>query len=131
MVDINIDEAVAATYKKLFQRKARFMTVKVDKVDEHDVVCVDVAGEKTATFDDFLAAMPQDECRFAAYNLEWTHEERLMEKVVFIFYSPDTVKDKKARFTYAQYKDKVQQKMDNSARTFQINDHADLKESDF
>lgn len=100
--------------------------------DEGKNAVVDSTGPISATFEDFKSKMPVDEPRWGVYALEWkTLDERQMSKVIFLMYAPDSAKDKKARFVYANAKEHVRKKIDPVNKEFQINDHSDIKEQEF
>lgn len=127
--DMQFEDAVAATYKELFKRKHRFMVVKINIEDS--MIVVENTGARDATFEDFKAAIPKDEPRYAAYDLEFDVDERKVSKVIFMLFNPDTAKEPKHKFVYANYKDLCQKKMDNSAKTLSVHDHSDINEADW
>ena len=106
--------------------------IQKDEAGAEQIV-VETAGARDATFADFQNAMPKDAPRWAVYELEYKTEQddRYESKLVFLMYSPDTTKEKNARFVYAQQKEAVKQKMSPVNKELQINDWADIKESDF
>lgn len=128
-----INDEVPAAFQQIRKNKSRFMVVKIAiKEDEHEEVVVETVGPRDATFADFKAAMPTDEPRYAAYDLEFTTDDgRKVTKLMFILSSPDNCKVPKDRFKYAQYKDAVQTKMPDCSKGLQINDHGDINEQDW
>ena len=76
--------------------------------------------------------MPKGEPRMAIIDLEWTAKDgRHVSKVCFIKYSPDDCSNSKLKFAYTNNVMNVKEKCSPCAKEFQINDHSDLKESDF
>eukprot|EP01122_Echinamoeba_exundans_P000362 TRINITY_DN10322_c1_g1_i1.p1 TRINITY_DN10322_c1_g1~~TRINITY_DN10322_c1_g1_i1.p1 ORF type:complete len:139 (+),score=52.00 TRINITY_DN10322_c1_g1_i1:558-974(+) len=70
-----------------------------------------VAIEKTAapdaTYDQFLADLPADDCRYAVFNFEYdAGADGKRSKVVFILWAPETSKIK-SKMIYAGTKDTV------------------------
>jgi len=75
--------------------------------------------------------MPASEPRYAVYDLEIQKSDgRKESKLLFIMYSPDSYGGP-LRIVYTTHKGAVKSKMSPVHKELQINDHADLKESDF
>ena len=89
-------------------------------------------GDNDKTFDDFKADLPEDDARFAVYNLAWTHSDgRKMTKLVFINYVPDGCKKMAIKFQYANLKDSVKASFNPINKEMQINDRLDLDEAEW
>ena len=102
----------------------RFITFKI--VDKKSIE-IDAAGEKEKTYDDFLAAMPENEPRYAVVDVQFeTDDGRPQDKIVFFLWSPDScgVKDK---MLYASSKDAIRKKLQGVAREIQANDRSELE----
>ncbi|KAI7824231.1 hypothetical protein BX661DRAFT_46534 [Kickxella alabastrina] len=54
-------------------------------------------------YEDFLAHLPETECRYAVYDVQFQKKEVLSNKIVFITWSPDNAKIK-AKMIYASSK---------------------------
>ncbi|KAJ1887738.1 cofilin, partial [Kickxella alabastrina] len=54
-------------------------------------------------YEDFLAHLPETECRYAVYDIQFQKKEVLSNKIVFITWSPDNAKIK-AKMIYASSK---------------------------
>ena len=85
---------------KLGRLKARFVVYKIDGPQiVEDVLSMD------GSFDDFLAALPEDDCRYCLYDMAFTtNDDRQTSKLVLISWSPDTARVK-SKMVYAGSKD--------------------------
>lgn len=73
---------VAAEFKQLkMRRKYRFVFFKIDGAQ----IIVDATGPPTATYADFIKALPDSDCRYAVYDHEFmTADGRKASKLFFI-----------------------------------------------
>lgn len=82
------------------------------------VVISDV-GEPGSTFQDFLAALPENDCRYGVFDYQFTaNDGNIMNKLVFFNWAPETAKVK-ARMMYASTKDFFKSHMDGISAEFQ------------
>jgi len=96
------DDACITAFNGLkTKRTLRFVTFKIDT----SKVVLDVEGAAGKTYDDFIATLPENDCRYGVYDHEWTDGEGCMKsKIVFIAWSPDTAKVR-TKMLYAASKD--------------------------
>ncbi|KAF9079094.1 cofilin, partial [Mortierella sp. AM989] len=75
--------------------KAKYIIYKLSNDRLSIVVEKEVA---TSTYDDFLADLPDINCRYAVYNFDYTIDEDNHNKIVFYAWSPDVaqIRDKMA-----------------------------------
>ncbi|GGY14331.1 actin-binding ADF family protein [Streptomyces xanthochromogenes] len=67
----------------------RFVTFKF--TDDLEQIVVEEKGEREVTYDAFVAALPQDQVRFALYDFETTTaDDRSIAKIVLIAWTPDS-----------------------------------------
>ena len=65
----------------------------VYKIENSAEVVIDTFGDKSKNYDDFVACLPPDECRYCVFDLDYiTTDGRQGNKIVFISWSPDTAK---------------------------------------
>lgn len=68
----------------------RFFVYKIENSSE---IVVDTFGDKSKNYDDFVACLPTNECRYGVFDLDFTTTDgRQGNKIVFISWSPDTAK---------------------------------------
>lgn len=126
---MEVSQDIATHFTDLrMKRTYRYLIVKMGEtgpVLEH-------AGARDATFDMFRDHMPKDEPRWCLYDLEYTTTDgRKESKLVFCMYCPDMCLEQKVKFSYANAKNAVKEKMSPVNRELQVNDHADIKESEW
>lgn len=79
------DEVVAEFKALKMRRKYRFVLFRIEGAQ----VVVDSSGPPTATFKDFEAALPDDDCRYAVYDHEFlTADGRKSSKLFFVSWIP-------------------------------------------
>ena len=89
-------------------------------------------GARDATFEEFAALVPDQEPRYAVFDLEFkTDDDRKVNKMVFVTYVPDTCKSIAKKFPYANCKDIMKSKCSPVNKELQVNDHADLTFEEF
>lgn len=125
-VNAEIVEAFAAINK----RHARFLVAKIS--DDATTIDLEHRGDRDATFDDFINAIPADEPRYGVFDLEFqTDDGRTVNKMCFVTYVPDTCKKMALKFNYANCKDTIKSKCSPVSKEIQVNDRADLTYSEF
>jgi len=100
---VSCADAVISQYNdlKLGRIKARFITYKIDGGS----IVTETVGAENASFDDFVQAIPADDCRYAVYDMSFTTSDgRAASKLVMVAWSPDTSKIK-SKMVYAGSKD--------------------------
>ena len=73
-------------------------------------VSVEKVLDKEATFDDFKAALPDDQPRFGVWLLSYEKDGRKQSQICFVIYSPDACTNAGAKFAYANAKEAVKTK---------------------
>ncbi len=126
-----IDEAVATHFNDLrMKRSHRYLIVAITEDGRN--ATVESVGARSADFADFKSKMPNDQPRYAIFDLEYsTADGRKESKLVFVMYSPDLCTKGTLRFVYAQNKDAIKAKMSPVHKELQINDAADLNEAEW
>jgi cofilin len=89
MQSFTISEDIGQHFNDLRMKRAyRYLIVALSEDGTQAVL--QTAGARTAPFSEFKAAMPDNQPRYAIYDLEYkTADGRNESKLVFIMYSPD------------------------------------------
>ena len=122
---ISVTDEVAAKFNdiKLGKVKAQFVVYKIEGpniVEEH----VSMDG----SFDDFVALMPEDDCRYALYDFKFqTNDGRDTTKLAMISWAPDTAKVK-SKMIYAGSKDALSRVFVGVATKITATDMSELTE---
>lgn len=65
------------------KRSHRFIVYKIE--EKLKQVIVEKVGEPALTYEDFIASLPADECRYAIYDFDFVTEENCQKsKIIFI-----------------------------------------------
>ncbi|KAF4691990.1 cofilin [Perkinsus olseni] len=91
-------------------------------------IVIESEGTKDKTYDDFKQALlASHEPRYAVVDFEFEHDESgaKQEKVLFIFWSPDTAPVKR-KMLFASSKDAIRKPLDGVYQEIQCNDEGDL-----
>jgi cofilin len=121
---------IAAAFAEINGRRARFLVAKI--TDDSTQIVLEAKGDRSATFDDFAAAIPHDQPRYGVFDLEFQSDDgRTINKMCFVTYVPDTCKSVAVKFPYANSKDVMKSKCSPCAKELQVNDRADLTFAEF
>ncbi|KAG0064293.1 cofilin, partial [Podila epicladia] len=71
---------------------------------------VEKTSEATATYDEFVKELPQNDCRYALYDFDYTLPEGPRNKIVFYTWSPDNAPIR-AKMVYASSKDALRKQL--------------------
>ncbi|KAJ3270077.1 cofilin [Terramyces sp. JEL0728] len=77
------------------------------------------------TYDDFLALLPKDGCRYAVYDFEYSTGDGPRNKLLFYTWSPDSAKIKQ-KMLYASSKDGLRKKLDGVYTEIQCTDPSEV-----
>jgi len=100
------------------------------KIENKKTIVVDTSADTAASYDDFLKALPQNEPRYCAVDVDYTTSSGAQHsKIVFIFWCPDdcAVKD---RMIYAASKDTIKKALNGVQVEIQANDNGDIAKDD-
>ncbi|KAL6616951.1 hypothetical protein LY90DRAFT_522171 [Neocallimastix californiae] len=116
------DECYTAYQDLKLGRKLKYIIYKIS--DNLKEVEVEKTGEG-ADYDEFLSDLPQDNCRYAVYDFEYTNEEGgKRSKIVFYTWSPDVARIK-MKMIYAATKEAIKKKLDGIYVEIQCTDLAE------
>lgn len=63
------------------KRTYRFIVFKIEEKQKQ--VIVEKVGEPAQSYEDFAAALPADECRYAVYDFDFVTEENCQKSRIF------------------------------------------------
>ena len=111
------------------QRKKAFRFI-VFKIDEKQLqITVEKYGGPEATYEDFKAALPEDDCRYGVYDFEFTTEDGVTtcqkSKIFFIAWSPG-ISRVRAKMIYASSKDKFKRELNGIHYELQATDPTEM-----
>jgi Cofilin/tropomyosin-type actin-binding protein. len=120
---------IAETFESFKLQKAEykgvtFITYKMN--DSNSEIVIDKVGEIGQKFDDFVACLPENDCRYAAVDIHFsTNDGRDTSKLVFITWIPDTARIK-AKMLYAASKKVLHSELTGIGIMINCNDYSDL-----
>ena len=89
--------------------KYRYLILKLN--DSNEEVVIEHQGAPDSDYESFTALLPDNDCRYAVYNIEYTTEsDGERSKMVFFLWAPDTAKIK-PKMLYAGTKDTVKKSL--------------------
>ena len=101
-----------------------FITYKLN--EKKTQIVIDKIGEVGQTYDDLVATLPEDDCRYAAVDIKFsTSDGRETSKLVFLTWVPDTAKIR-AKMLYAGSKKVLQSELNGIGIQINANDFSDL-----
>ncbi|KAG9152954.1 hypothetical protein Leryth_025554 [Lithospermum erythrorhizon] len=91
------------------KRNHRFIVFKIEEKIQQ--VIVEKIGQPDETYDDFMASLPADECRYAVYDFDFTTDENVQKsKIFFVAWAPDTSRVR-SKMVYASSKDRFKREL--------------------
>ncbi|KAL2324532.1 hypothetical protein Fmac_023590 [Flemingia macrophylla] len=104
------------------KRNYRFIVFKIENFE----VVVEKLGSPDETYEDFNAALPANECRYAVFDFDFTTDENCQKsKIFFIAWSPDTSKVRE-KMVYASSKDRFKRELDGIQVELQATDPSEM-----
>merc|ERR1712032_1142462 len=97
------------------------------KIQDKKTIVLDTDGDTSKTVDDFRAALPEAEPRYALIDIDYiTDDGRPQNKLTFVMWSPDDKCSVKDKMLYASSKDALKKKFTGIMKEVQANDNGDL-----
>lgn len=93
--------------------------------DKKEIV-VEKSGARDATYDDFMAEMPENDCRYGIIDLEFESDDgRPTSKLVFISWNPDTA-SVRPKMLYSGSKEAIKAVLTGVGIHINATDHSEL-----
>ncbi|CAN6861053.1 unnamed protein product [Brassica oleracea var. botrytis] len=106
------------------KRTYRYIVFKIDEKAQE--VQIEKLGNPEETYDDFENSIPENECRYAIYDFDFTTEDNCQKsKIYFIAWSPDTSRVR-SKMLYASSKDRFKREMDGIQVELQATDPSEM-----
>jgi cofilin len=123
MGGIPVDDVCVSTFNELKTKKAhRFILFTIQ---DNKLVTVKTVGERSKTYDDFLATLSNDEPCYAVFDYEYTHEDAQRARIVLINWIPDTAKVR-SKMIYASTKESLKTKIEGGLVEIQATDASEV-----
>ncbi|KAE8717503.1 Actin-depolymerizing factor 7 [Hibiscus syriacus] len=106
------------------KRNYRYIVFKIE--DATQQVVVEKLGEPNHKYEDLIASLPANECRYAVFDLDFTTEENCQKsKIIFIAWSPDSSRVRN-KMVYASSKDRFRKELDGVQIELQATDLSEM-----
>ena len=90
-----------------FKLKGKYRYILYKMADDLKSVVVEKTAPPEKTYDDFLAELPADDCRYATVMYHYDQGgDGIREKVIFVVWAPETARIK-SKMLYASTKDTI------------------------
>eukprot|EP01017_Pseudomicrothorax_dubius_P000528 TRINITY_DN0_c203_g1_i3.p1 TRINITY_DN0_c203_g1~~TRINITY_DN0_c203_g1_i3.p1 ORF type:complete len:139 (+),score=49.52 TRINITY_DN0_c203_g1_i3:53-469(+) len=123
---IGATDACVSEFNKIkMSKSSRYIIYHI--VDKRQVE-IESIGERTASYEDFLKALPRTSPRYVVYDFNYTTNEvppREVEKLLFVYWCPDEA-EVKEKMVYATTKESFKKKLVGLAKDIQAKDIGDL-----
>jgi len=121
---VAVNEEVLAKYQELkLGHSLRYALFKLNA--DQTAVVVDSTAGPSATYEDFVKALPANDCRYAVYDFEYEADGGQRNKILFVVWAPDSAKIK-AKMLYASTKDAIRKKLVGVGVEIQATDLAEI-----
>ncbi|KAJ5070138.1 cofilin/actin-depolymerizing factor [Anaeramoeba ignava] len=119
------EECVEIFTELKLHHKYKFMIFKIS--DDDTSIFVEKVGPISSTFDQLVAELPSNECRYAIFDYAFEKNGRKRSRIVLITWAPDDA-IVKYRTMYSASKDSFKQKMVGISTDIQATDLSELTE---
>ncbi|XP_072952453.1 actin-depolymerizing factor 11-like [Typha angustifolia] len=122
---MGVAEDCKGKFLELQRKKThRYVVFKIDEKGKE--VIVEKTGGAAESYDDFIASLPENDCRYAIYDFDFVTEENCQKsKIFFIAWSP-SVSRIRAKMLYATSKDRFRRELDGIHYEIQATDPTEL-----
>ncbi|GLU07715.1 hypothetical protein SLE2022_246630 [Rubroshorea leprosula] len=125
MSGMDVPEHSKGTFLELQRKKVyRYVIFKIDEKKRE--VLVEKTGGPAESYDDFMAALPENDCRFAVFDFDFVTSENCQKsKIFFIAWSPSSSRIR-AKMLYATSKDRLRRELDGVHYEIQATDPTEM-----
>jgi len=113
------------TFLELKRKKVhRYVIFKVDEGKKE--VVVEKTGGPAESYDDFTAALPENDCRYAVYDYDFVTSDNCQKsKIFFIAWAPSSSRIR-AKMLYATSRDRFRRELDGVHYEIQATDPTEM-----
>ena len=124
---IKINDQCIQEFNNLkLSKSAKFLLFAMNEAATE--VVLTTVGPKDASFDDFIAALPKEDCVYAVIDFNFSHEGRDINKIIFVNWAPETARVKR-KMIYAGTKAVLKDKLVGISFEVQATDYSEVSES--
>jgi len=121
---VGVHDDVLARYQDLkLGHSLRYVLFRIN--DTAQEIVVDSSAPPTASYSEFVKALPANDARYAVYDFEYQFEGGQRNKILFVVWAPDSAKIKQ-KMLYAASKDALRKKLVGIGVEVQATDLAEI-----
>ena len=121
---VQVSDDVINKYQELkLGHSLRYAFFKLN--DNNTEVVVDKTAPPSASYEDFVKALPANDCRYAVFDFEYSEDGGQRNKILFVVWAPDSAKIK-SKMLYASTKDAVRKKLVGVGTEIQATDLSEI-----
>ncbi|KAF3639572.1 Actin-depolymerizing factor 11 [Capsicum annuum] len=115
-----------ATYMELQRKKVhRYVIFKID--EKKNEVVVEKTGCPAESYDDFTAALPENDCRYAVYDYDFVTPDNCQKSKIFFFAWSPSVSRIRSKMLYATSKDRFRRELEGIHYEIQATDPTEVE----
>ncbi|KAL3690313.1 hypothetical protein R1sor_016622 [Riccia sorocarpa] len=124
-IKLKVSEDAVSKFTELRMKKMyRYIIFKID--EDLQEIRVEKTGGQEEEYETFITTVPENECRFIVYDLDFETSDHLHKsKIFFISWAPDTAKIK-SRMMYASSKERFKEELEGVHYEAQATDPTEL-----
>jgi len=121
---VSVNPACLTAFQELkLRKKSKFI---IFKLSDDKTEIIKEKESSSSNYDDFLAELPETQCRWAVYDLEFQNEEgNLRKKIIFLQWSPENAKIKDKMVT-ASSREPLRRSFDGVSTEIQGTDYSEV-----
>ncbi|GLU03636.1 hypothetical protein SLE2022_208250 [Rubroshorea leprosula] len=125
MSGMDVPEHSKDTFFELQRKEVyRYVIFKIDEKKKE--VVVEKTGGPAESYHDFMAVLPENDCRYAVYDFDFVTSENCQKsKIFFIAWSPSSSRIR-AKMLYATSKDRLRRELDGVHYEIQATDPTEM-----
>jgi len=126
---ISVDEAIISEFND-FKLRSKYRYMVFGVTSDNKSITLLKAAEPTATYADFLAELPADDCRYAVLKFDYdAGSDGNRSKLIFYMWTPETSKIK-SKMMYAGSKDSIKKALQGIQIEIQGTDASEVSEEE-
>jgi len=121
---VGVDDDVIAKYQELkLGHKNKYIVMKMS--DDNKNIVVEKIGGPGSSYEQFLADIPADDCRYAVFDFDFENERGPQNKLLFIHWAPESSKIKQ-KMLYTSSKLDLKKKLVGVQSEIQATDRGEI-----
>uniref|UniRef100_A0A1D1Y7D1 Actin-depolymerizing factor 6 n=1 Tax=Anthurium amnicola TaxID=1678845 RepID=A0A1D1Y7D1_9ARAE len=122
---MGVADHTKSTFLELKRKKVhRYVIFKIDEKKKE--VVVEKTGGPGESYDDFTAALPENDCRYAVYDFDFVTAENCQKSKIFFFAWCPSISRIRAKMLYATSKDRLRRELDGIHYEIQATDPTEM-----